>query len=173
MEENSTNVAESVYEKLKAPFPAEAYSVDNSRGFALTSLKAQYVRERLNDALGFMNWQFDGNHIPQEDGSILFKGVLSIRVNGEVNKISAVGYSSKKKNLGDMYKGANTDALCKAASNIGVGNEVFKGLIDANSIGKSKVATETNAGIDAASDTVKKKSSFRKPKKKVEDDDDI
>ena len=44
-----------IYDKLKAPFPKDAYSCDSSRGFNLTSIKAQYVIERLNDVLGIMN----------------------------------------------------------------------------------------------------------------------
>lgn len=37
---------------LKAPFPPEALTADTSRGFELTSIKAAYVIERLNDAFG-------------------------------------------------------------------------------------------------------------------------
>ena len=44
-----------VYEALAAPFPDEALAKDSSRGFDLTSVKAQYVVERLNTVLGPMN----------------------------------------------------------------------------------------------------------------------
>ena len=37
---------------LRAPFPNEALKPDTSRGFELTSIKAAYVIERLNDAFG-------------------------------------------------------------------------------------------------------------------------
>jgi hypothetical protein len=37
---------------LKARFPAEALSADTSRGFELTSIKAAYVVERLNEVFG-------------------------------------------------------------------------------------------------------------------------
>lgn len=126
--ENKLNEAE-IYQKLAAPFPKEAYSSDTSRGFALTSLKAQYVRERLNEVLGIMNWTFGGEY-KEVDGGIIYLGALVITVNGKQNKFFAPGYSANKKNLGDAYKGANTDSLCKCASNIGVGNDVFKGLVD-------------------------------------------
>ena len=39
-------------EALRAPFPAEALSSDTSRGFELTSIKAAYVIERLNEVFG-------------------------------------------------------------------------------------------------------------------------
>ena len=37
---------------LRAPFPAEALKPDTSRGFELTSIKAAYVIERLNEVFG-------------------------------------------------------------------------------------------------------------------------
>ena len=37
---------------IKAPFPSEALSSDTSRGFELTSIKAAFVIERLNDVFG-------------------------------------------------------------------------------------------------------------------------
>ena len=37
---------------LKLDFPPEALSEDNSRGFKLTSIKAAFVVERLNDVFG-------------------------------------------------------------------------------------------------------------------------
>ena len=37
---------------IKAPFPPEALSADTSRGFELTSIKAAFVIERLNEIFG-------------------------------------------------------------------------------------------------------------------------
>ena len=37
---------------IKAPFPPEALSADTSRGFELTSIKAAFVIERLNEVFG-------------------------------------------------------------------------------------------------------------------------
>ena len=37
---------------LRAPFPVEALSADTSRGFELTSIKAAFVVERLNEVFG-------------------------------------------------------------------------------------------------------------------------
>jgi hypothetical protein len=37
---------------LRAPFPEEALTPDRSRGFELTSIKAAYIIERLNDVFG-------------------------------------------------------------------------------------------------------------------------
>lgn len=120
-----------IYEALKADFPKEAFSKDTSRGFALTSVKAQYVVERLNDVLGFMNWSHGGEHKLTDDGSgVLFHGALVVSINGKQNRFFSTGYAKLGKNLGDAYKSAKTDSLSKAASQIGVANDTFKGLID-------------------------------------------
>ena len=48
---------------IKAPFPPEALSSDTSRGFELTSIKAAFVIERLNDVLGpcGIGWRYVGD----------------------------------------------------------------------------------------------------------------
>ena len=52
---------------LRAPFPAEALSADTSRGFELTSIKAAYVVERLNEVFGLcgVGWRYV--HTPFEE----------------------------------------------------------------------------------------------------------
>ena len=127
-----------VYNKLTADFPLEAMQADKSRGFALTSVKAQYVIERLNETFGFMNWTFGGEY-KEVDGGIIFMGTLVVSVNGKQNRHFAPGYASTgpKKLLGDVYKSAHTDSLSKCASKFGVANAVFKGLVDANNLGGS------------------------------------
>lgn len=140
-----------LYEQLKKPFPKEAYQVDNSRGFALTSIKAQYVVERLNDVLGVEGWSVEGEFEETSEG-VLFIGELSVRVEiGDTTeriKRSGVGYATiKKGHVGDAYKGAMTDLISKTSSHLGVGNEVFKGNVDVKSLGagdyKAKESTST------------------------------
>jgi len=52
---------------LKSPFPPEALSADTSRGFELTSIKAAYVIERLNEVFGpcGIGWRYV--HSPFEE----------------------------------------------------------------------------------------------------------
>ena len=45
-------LAQEQIQAIKAPFPPEALSADTSRGFELTSIKAAYVIERLNEVFG-------------------------------------------------------------------------------------------------------------------------
>ena len=122
----------SFYEDLAADFGPEACTKDSSRGFDLTSVKAQYVVERLNEVVGVMNWSFGGEYEKTDDG-VLFMGALIINVNGKSNRHFAPGFSKNKKNIGDTYKSANTDSLSKCASKFGIANAVFKGLVDPKS----------------------------------------
>jgi hypothetical protein len=127
-----------LYLALSADFDKEAYSVDNSRGFDLTSLKAQYIVERLNKTVGFSNWRLDGKFTEKPNG-VLFEGALILFLGdfkkledgvAAIHQIPTIGYSANKKNTGDVYKGAKTDALSKASSYLGIGNEVFKGNVN-------------------------------------------
>ena len=152
------------YEALKADFPSEAYSVDKSRGFALTSLKAQYLVERLNDVLGINGWTIQGSFTKEDNGGMSYLGNLHLKVNGEiVQTIEAIGYSDKKKNIGDMLKSARKDALSKAASYIGVGNEMFKGNV-APGGGSNKTSTPKTTNTTTTTTNTKSGSGFSKPK---------
>lgn len=127
-------IAEEIYKKLSAPFPEEALSKDSSRGFDLTSVKAQYVVERLNDVLGIDGWRVTGEYeyIKDKEGTIedvVFHGKLLIRIGRLWHIIESVGHSEMKKHVGDSLKGARTDFLSKAASLVGVANDVFKGKV--------------------------------------------
>jgi hypothetical protein len=101
---------------------------DTSRGFELTSIKAQYIVERLNEVLGITGWRMKGE-FNSVDGGMLYIGKLEIKITDMIHEIEAIGYSGNKKNPGDTYKSARTDALSKAASYLGVGNSVFKGNV--------------------------------------------
>lgn len=132
------------FKDLSKDFPNEAYCVDNSRGFPLTSLKAQYIKERLNEVFTIFGWNFEEKFEVLPEGILCF-GKLTLFTISKDNQtktriVTACGFSQKKKNLGDSYKGASTDALSKAASFVGVGNDVFKGTVDLSSKGCDKGA---------------------------------
>jgi hypothetical protein len=121
-----------LYKKLTADFQPEAMSKDMSRGFELTSIKAQYVVERLNEVFGVEGWKADYTVqlLDKEQGCIVKCIIIANSENGEiVIQRSAFGGSDIKKNIGDTIKSAMTDSLSKAASHMGIGNEVFKGKV--------------------------------------------
>lgn len=138
---------------LRKDFPQEAMSEDSSRGFPLTSIKAMYVIERLNDVFGLcgVGWRYA--HTPERDinGEMGLELVLQYAVEeGEgayyyeddkwvsrgapkwSQPIFAFGGKKISKGGGmspytDTRKSSVTDALTKAASYLGVGTAVFKG----------------------------------------------
>lgn len=148
------------YAELTKEFPKEAMTSDSSRGFALTSIKAQYVRERLNEVMGPDGWDSNTDVINIDaEGNVAVKFALTLHFpERSVTRTSFGGAKKKAKGQthGDIYKSAETDALSKAASNFGVGNSVFKGLVDAKTL--------TLSGVKSGSTTTKKRSSFN-PKK--------
>lgn len=152
------------WEALHAPFPPEALSNDSSRGFDLTSIRAAYVIERLNEVFGpcGIGWRYA--HSPFEafdlkNGSpeIVTEVAFQYRLNGESGcppaewcalthgwswrdsapatwsePIFACGGKAVTKGGAphtDARKSAVTDGITKAASLLGVGHLVFKGLI--------------------------------------------
>ena len=143
--------------QLRAPFPVEALSADTSRGFELTSIKAAYVVERLNEVFGpcGCGWRYVHASFEWIEGEVLTEVALQFKVaeggcdpvvwNSEARTwayaslgaqwswpvFSPGGRRPGKGNapLTDARKGAITDGLTKAASMIGVGQEVFKGLV--------------------------------------------
>lgn len=165
-----------VYEKLSAPFPKEAMTSDSSRGFALTSIKAQYVRERLNEVLGVNGWSSNTEVVDRTDEGVAVKLVLTAHIDGKDVSRSSFGGASKKnkgQTYGDLFKSAETDALSKAASNFGVGNDVFKGLVDPKTLstkssGSSAPAKKTSSAVpEEKKKAPAKKTGFRKPKSKA------
>lgn len=143
--------------RLRAPFPVEALSADTSRGFELTSIKAAYVVERLNEAFGpcGCGWRYVHSPFELTEGEVLTEVALQFRVieggcdpvvwDTQVRNwaftpdsgawsypIIAPGGRRPGKGtapLTDARKGAITDGLTKAASMIGVGHDVFKGKV--------------------------------------------
>lgn len=127
---------EELYKKLTADFPKEAYSADRTReSITLTSLKAQYVVERLNEVIGIGNWALHGTWKDVDDG-ILYIGSLEYSIPDTDGKMTThatgdvPGFAgTDKESSGDAYKSARTDCLSKAASYLGIGNEMYKGNV--------------------------------------------
>lgn len=153
------------YKELSMPFPPEAMTSDTSRGFSLTSIKAQYVRERLNEVMGADGWSSNSEVVRiDEDGSVAVKYSLTMHFpQRSVTRTSFGGAKKKTKGQthGDTYKSAETDALSKAASNFGVGNDVFKGLVDLKSTSYKAKPTGVTKN-ETPGGTAKSKSTFNR-----------
>lgn len=117
--------------KLKEPLPVAAVKPHPTKTF-LSSIKAIYVVERLNDVFGIGSWQLRSTVIDASTAMIVVKSVLTIPEYGvELESFGGNdngGENSKNHDTGDAYKGATTDALTKICSYLEIGIDVFKGL---------------------------------------------
>lgn len=179
--EEQRKLEDKIYSELCAPFDMSCYSIDSSRGFDLTSLKAAFVFDRLNLVLGLTNWQFSGNFERQDDGGAIFFGQLVIKIGDRTKIVDGVGFGKKGKNPADTLKSAQTDALSKCASYVGVAIDAFKGLVDPKAVKNSSGNKAYAAKKPVAKATPKKeevvekpvaKKSFIKPKAESADSED-
>ncbi len=124
-------ITEQMYEALKKPLNEKAISKHPTKTY-LSSIKAIYVTERLNDVFGCGSWQIKTEKICEGNNSmIVVKVTLTIpeydvyyeSFGGNDNG----GETNKNFDLGDAYKGATTDAITKIGSYLGIGIDVFKG----------------------------------------------
>jgi len=124
-------VTQEMREKLNAPLPDEAVKAHPTKTY-LSSIKAIYVTERLNDVFGVGSWR-----IKVEEAKVGEKGMVVVKVIFEIPEYGIYlecfggndngGDTSKNFDLGDAYKGATTDALTKIGSWLEIGIDVFKG----------------------------------------------
>ena len=116
-------ITDEMKQALLAPLPDEAISQHPTKTF-LSTIKAIYVTERLNDVFGVGSWKIKTDFIEKFDKMVVVKTTLEIPEYG-------IYYESfggnDNQDLGDAYKGATTDAITKIGSYLGIGIDVFKG----------------------------------------------
>lgn len=153
-EKVSKEIPEYIKKKLKEPLPLEALKPHPTKSF-LTVINPAYVVERLNDAFGIGGWNIRSRVISQDTEHIVVQAMLSIPDYGIV--LEAFG-GNKNDDLGDSYKGAQTDALTKAASYLGIGLDIYKGLgpkLNVNNQEKKEDKPWLNTGTDNYTAVVK------------------
>lgn len=121
-------------EKLKAPLPKEAINQHPTKKY-LSTIKAIYVVERLNDVFGLGNWSIHNEFVERVDKMVVIKAILEVPMYSI--KIESYG-GNNNEDLGDAYKGACTDALTKIGSYLYVAMDVFKGLAEKPSMSHNK-----------------------------------
>lgn len=118
---------------LQKPLPPEAVKPHPTKTF-LSSIKAIYVVERLNQVFGIGSWSLKSEVIDNKTAMIVVRTVLTIPEYGiELESFGGNdngGENSKNHDLGDAYKGAVTDAFTKICSYLEIGIDVFKGKGD-------------------------------------------
>jgi len=114
--------------KLKEPLPPDAIKPHPTKTY-LSSIKAIYVVERLNEVFGLGGW-FTTNEVVREEGKmIVVKSTFNAPEYGIM--IPDIFGGNDNPDLGDAYKGACTDALTKIGSYLYIGMDVYKGLTEA------------------------------------------
>jgi len=116
---------------LKSPLPPESITQHPTKSY-LSSIKAVYVTERMNDVFGVGKWQTKVSHVKDgTSGMVVVKVDFSVPLYGIYYECFGGndngGETNKNFDLGDAYKGATTDAITKIGSYLGIGIDVFKG----------------------------------------------
>lgn len=124
-------ITKEMYQELKKALPDGAVTKHPSKPY-LSSIKAIYVTERLNDVFGCGKWQIRTEKVSEnEKGMVVIKTTLTIPEYGVYYESYGGndngGENSKNFDLGDAYKGATTDGITKIGSYLGIGISVFKG----------------------------------------------
>ena len=114
--------------KLRAPLAAEAIKEHPTKPY-MSSVNSAYVIERLNDVFGEDGWEAKYTVIEANPSAamVVVQCVLTCQAWGIVRQTFG---GNDNKDRGDAYKGACTDALTKAASQIGIAQDVYKGMHD-------------------------------------------
>ena len=116
-------ITEEMKQALLAPLPDEAISQHPTKTF-LSTIKAIYVTERLNDVFGVGAWKIKTDLIEKCEKMVVVKTTLEIP---EYDIYYESFGGNDNQDLGDAYKGATTDAITKIGSYLGIGIDVFKG----------------------------------------------
>lgn len=111
---------------LSAPFPADAVkfrpqNVKGNRALALPYIDARMVMDRLDAVLGIGGWQTESTVL--NDGSVVCR--LSAKIGDEWVVRTDVGGMSEQPDGGDRMKAAFSDALKRAAVQLGVGRYLY------------------------------------------------
>ncbi len=124
---NVTKISKEQREALRKPLDPAAISQHPTKTY-LSTIKAIYVVERLNDVFGVGEWNIANEVMPAMAPKwVIVKSTFT--VNGYNIKIEQFG-GNDNADPGDAYKGAATDALTKIGSYLEIGIDVFKGCKD-------------------------------------------
>ena len=121
-------ISQEIRLKLRESFPPEAIQQHPTKKF-LSTIKAIYVTERLNDVFGLGRWSVVSEVVKETENYILMRGTIEILDYNAVIPYQYGGHTTTGTNteLADGYKSAVTDIMSKCASYLEIGIDVFKG----------------------------------------------
>lgn len=134
-------------EKLSKALPATAITKHPTKTY-LSTIKAIYITERLNDVFGVGGWDFEHEVVGIYDNTqgekvkpyVVVRGRLYMREFDLYSPIQYGGHDIDDKGTepADGFKSAVTDAMTKCASYLEIGIQVFKGNPTSQEANKSK-----------------------------------
>ena len=125
---------------LCKPLPKEAIKPHPTKTY-LSTIKAIYVAERLNQVFGIGQWEIHGEKVIESgEKMVVIEAELTIPEYGI--RLRSYG-GNDNADRGDAYKGAVTDALTKIGSHLGIGMDVFKGLGDKSDHAEEPIKRDT------------------------------
>ena len=130
MSNETIKLPDDIRKKCREPFPQEALGTVGGKSY-LTSIKAMYVIERLNDIFGVCGWSFLHEMVERAPDYVTVKGQICLK---EYNLCTPEQYGGHKTTgtgteIADGFKSAVTDAITKCASYLEIGIDVFKGSV--------------------------------------------
>ena len=134
-------IPEDIREKLREPFPPEAISQHPTKTF-LSTIKAIYITERLNDVFGIGGWNLQHVIVSDTPEYVTVCGFISLKEPYGFDTPRQYGGHKKtgtNTEPADGYKSAMTDCQSKCASYLEIGIDVFKGLVNPPKTGKKAV----------------------------------
>lgn len=143
-----------LYAALSAELPIEA--LRPIPGTDRHSINDAYVHERLNKVFGVSGWSAKYEVIScqlledQQTWETSTKCTLTVPAYGIIREQFGGNLNSDK---GDSLKGAATDAFGKCASQIGIGKEVYMGLVNVQEMPEHDSYTKPVAGVQQSQHT--------------------
>ena len=139
-----------IHANLREPLPKEALTEmpDWPGHFAVNPMS---VRERLDEVLGLGNWS-EKYRVIETGVNVVVQCTLVLRIGKRTLVRTAFGGNSAT-DRGDAFKGAQTDSFTKAASLVGVGEAVYKGLQGPQGSGGDSAHAERLTSYPAATAT--------------------
>lgn len=126
------NVTKEMVDMLRMPINPRALGTKPGSA-GLTSIKAIYITERLNEVFGCGAWKVSTRLVSEQKNEnktmVVCHTTLSIPQYGI--EYECFG-GNDNPDYGDAYKGATTDAITKIGSYLGVGHLIFKGMAKEN-----------------------------------------
>ncbi len=139
-----------LYKQLSQPFPEEAIERTDGRqtgkGYSTTGIKAQFIINRLNEALGIGGWRTHRKVVVKElttnSGRKAYEAVCDLVLElGEWTDGTFVPFAEALADGGhistseaDARKGSFSNALKKAAAAFGAGRQAYEGTIDDDNV---------------------------------------